>query len=141
MYRAETALKFKGPDYMKYGFLATLASITGSLVIIGVGWPAAKESTVIAALLGLLSSLWTLSGTIMSLGKRWGGYLYVLLSFAFLEWRALTVHQGENLIEWLASFTLASIIFLLAIFLTVKWWRSLPKTYSHQGVAPGGLGG
>jgi len=134
-------LKFKGPDYMKYGFLATLTSIAGSLVIIGVGWPAARENTVIAALLGLLGSLWILSGVIMSLGRRWGGYLHVLLSFAFLEWRALTVHRGESLVEWLASLTLASIIFLAAIFLAVKWWRSLPKTYSHQGAAPDGPGG
>lgn len=116
---------FKGPSYMKYGYLALLLAAAGSMIIVATGWPAAAESRSVAALLGLLGSLWLLSAALMAAGVRPAVYAYIILSFLFLQWRFFYTHDGESLYEWLFWVTLATVIFFASSLAAVKWVRSL----------------
>ena len=116
---------FKGPSYMKYGYLAMLLASLGSLVIAFTGWPAASESLYVAALLGLLGSLWLLSAAFMAAGVRYAAHAYILLSFLFLQWRFLYTHEGETVYEWLFWAFTATVIFFASSVVAVKWWRSI----------------
>jgi len=117
--------RFAGPRYMKYGYLAMIVAALGSLVIIVTGWPAAAESRAVAALLGLLGSLWLLSAALMAAGVRLSAYAYLFFSFLFLQWRFFYTYEGEGLYEWLFWVFIATVIFFVSSIVAVKWWRSL----------------